>query len=74
MILDIFDMAIYTLPHMKCVRLVSVRPSYLPFNMHLDYFPCVQDSLVLTHYRPAMPFGNRNMNFRGSFQFSIVTI
>jgi len=27
-----------------------------------------------THYLPAMPFGNRKFYFRGSFQFSIVTI
>jgi len=26
------------------------------------------------HYRPAMSFGNRNMYFRGSFQFTIVTV
>ena len=29
---------------------------------------------VLTHYRPAIPFGNRYIYFIGSFQFSIVTI
>jgi len=28
----------------------------------------------LTHYRPVMPFGNRKICFRVSFQFSIVTI
>jgi len=28
----------------------------------------------LTHCRPAMSFGNRKFYFRGSFQFSIVTI
>jgi len=28
----------------------------------------------LTHYRPAMPFGPREIYFRGSFKFSIVTI
>jgi len=28
----------------------------------------------LTHYCPAMPFGNRKKYFRVSFQFSIVTI
>jgi len=27
---------------------------------------------ILTHYHPAMPFGNRNKYFKGSFQFSIV--
>ena len=27
-----------------------------------------------THSRPAMPFGNRKIHFRGSFQFSIVTV
>jgi len=32
-------------------------------------------SIVLTHYRSAMPLGNRKKNyFTGSFQFSIVTI
>jgi len=29
--------------------------------------------LRLTHYRPAMPFGNRKIYFRLSFQFNIVT-
>jgi len=29
---------------------------------------------MLTHYRPAKPSGNRKTYFRGSFQFSIVTI
>ena len=29
---------------------------------------------VLTHYRPAMPFGNRNIYFRGSFHSRIVSI
>jgi len=28
----------------------------------------------LTHHRPAMPVGKRKIYFRGSFQFSIVTI
>jgi len=27
----------------------------------------------LTRYRPAMPIGNRNIYFKGSFQFSLVT-
>ena len=27
-------MTIHTLPHLKCIRLVSVRSSHLPFNMH----------------------------------------
>jgi len=27
-----------------------------------------------THYLPAMPFGNRKIYFRGSFQFRIVKI
>jgi len=30
--------------------------------------------LSLTHCRPAMPFGNRKIYFRGSLQFIIVTI
>jgi len=32
------------------------------------------DFYCLTHQRPAMPFGNRRKYFRGSFQFSLVTI
>jgi len=28
----------------------------------------------LTHYHPAMPFGNRKKYLRGSFQFSLATI
>jgi len=28
----------------------------------------------LTHYRPAMPFANRKIYFRGSFEFSIFAI
>ena len=31
-------------------------------------------SVPFTHYRPAMPFGNRKIHLRGSFLFSIVTI
>jgi len=31
-------------------------------------------SKLLTHCRPAMPFGNIKTYFRGSFQFTIVTI
>ena len=42
--------------------------SFLPNNNPCKY------SAPLTHYRPAMPFGNRKKYFRGSFQFSIVTI
>jgi len=33
-----------------------------------------QGTGYLTRYRPAMPLGNRKKYFRGSFQFSIVTI
>jgi len=29
---------------------------------------------TVTHYRPTMPFGNREIYFKGSFQFSIVEI
>jgi len=32
------------------------------------------EGTYLTHYRPTMPFGNREFYFIGSFQFSIVTI
>jgi len=33
-----------------------------------------RSATILTNYRPAMPFGERKINFRGSFQFCIVTI
>jgi len=36
-------------------------------------FKCISIT-NLTHYRPAMPFGNRKIYFRGSFQFIMVTI
>jgi len=36
--------------------------------------PITTGSRTLTHFRPAMPFGNRKIYFKGSFQFSIVTI
>jgi len=29
---------------------------------------------MLTHYRPAIPFGNRKIYLRGPFQFNIVII
>jgi len=32
------------------------------------------NGISLTPNRPAMPFGNRKKYFKGSFQFSIVTI
>ena len=35
---------------------------------------CLLFSSPLTHYRPAMPSGNRNIYFIGSFQFSIFMI
>ena len=34
----------------------------------------IELTFPLTHYRPAMPFGNRKIYFRGSFKFSIVII
>ena len=33
-----------------------------------------EKAYILTHNSPAMPFGNRKIYFRGSFQFGIVTI
>jgi len=42
------------------------KPSELQFN--------TEEHSSLTHYRPAMPFGNGKVYLRGSFQFSIVTI
>jgi len=51
------------------------------YPSHFGYFPKLtqqeqscQRKTCLTHYRPAMPFGNRNNYFIGLFQFSIVTI
>jgi len=41
------EVAIHTLPHLKYVRLVSVRPSHLLFKIHLDCFACFQVSLYL---------------------------
>jgi len=42
----------------------------MPFNVSRHTTTKVR----LTHYRPAMPFGNRKKYLRGSFKFSIVTI
>jgi len=42
-------------------------------QFHVDpFFKTSAD--ILTHYRPAMPLGNRNIYFRGSLKFSIVTV
>jgi len=30
----------------------------------------INETAILTHYRPAMPFGNRKIYLRASFQFS----
>ena len=38
---------------------------------HKEEKRCGFMNLELTQYRPAMPFGNRKIYFRGSFQFSI---
>jgi len=32
--LYLIEVTIHTLPHLKCIRLVSVRSSHLPFKMH----------------------------------------
>jgi len=29
-----YEVTTHTLPHFKCIRLVSMRSSYLPFKMH----------------------------------------
>jgi len=39
------SLSIHALPHLKYVRLVSVRSSHLPLKMHLVGFCCVQDSI-----------------------------
>jgi len=44
-----------------------------PLNRCL-FFEGILRNNYFTHYRPAMPFGNRKIYFSGSFQFSIVTI
>jgi len=48
--------------------------SNLQSNLALNELPQVLRNFPFTHYRPAMPFGNRKKYFRGSFQFSIVMI
>jgi len=57
------------LPISVCVSFMLIAPVVATTCMVVD---------ALTHYRPAMPFGNRKEYFRGSFegsfQFSIVTI
>jgi len=68
------EVTIHTLTHLRWIGLVSVRSSYRPFKTHEVGFRAFKVSLALTHYRPAMPFGNRKKYFRGSFQFSIVTV
>jgi len=45
-----------------------------PYNRGKLLFHREQRASSLTHYRPAMPFGNRNIYFKGSFKFSIVKI
>jgi len=40
----------------------------------ISLFGIVGIEFLLTHYRPAMPFGNRKKYFIESFQFNIVTI
>ena len=39
-LLSIFfnEVTIHTLPHLKCIRLVSRRSSHLPFKMHQVVF------------------------------------
>jgi len=34
----------------------------------------IDEVMVLIHYRPAMPFGNRKKYYKGSFQVSFVTV
>jgi len=36
-----FEVAIHTLPHLKCVSFLTVRSRHLPFKMHDIGFPCV---------------------------------
>jgi len=48
-----FEWTNHTLTHLKCIRL----------------FPCVQVTLVLTHFRPVMPLGNRKKMMIFSVQY-----
>ena len=47
-----------------------------PFETHSSSqsFHLRKHNITLTQYRPAMPFGNRKVYFRGSFHNSIVTL
>ena len=53
------DCLLTRLPHLKFIKLGSLRLSHLPFKM--QYVGNVRLSLT-THYRPTMPFGNRKKN------------
>jgi len=37
----LFEVTIHMLPYLKCIRLFSVRSSYLPFKIHRVGFRCV---------------------------------
>jgi len=46
----------------------------LSISLYLNLTPNTLGCYGLTHYLPAIPFGNRNVYFRGSFQFNKVTV
>jgi len=41
----LIGVTIYTLHHLKCIRLVSVRSNHLPFKMRLVGFRALKSSL-----------------------------
>jgi len=51
--------------------LKNYSAKYLEWNLAKEK---MEGFFTLTQNRPAMPFGNRKKYFRGSFQFSVVTI
>jgi len=69
---------------MKCslLKISKYRKMYDQIMARKSTFYCISrhgikftsEPFFLTHYRPAMPFGNRKIYYRGSFQFRIVTI
>jgi len=56
------------------LRFLSGFVSYPGFIKLPTRLKGIKTMRILTHYHPAMPFGNRKVYFRGSSQFSIVTI
>jgi len=58
----------------QSLELRSLILRILRISLKLNFTPNTLGCHRLTHYRPAMPFGNQKKYFRGIFQFSVVTI